>query len=47
MEEDKKSKKSKETAIKELNEIIQKYDIKNKYYCLSYFNKIIFDRYEK
>lgn len=33
--EDKKSKKSKETAIKELNEIIQKYDIKNKYYCLS------------
>ena len=30
--EDKKSKKSKETAIKELNEIIQKYDIKNKYY---------------
>ncbi len=33
--EDKESKKSKETAIKELNEIIQKYDIKNKYYCLS------------
>ena len=33
--EDKKSKKSKETAIKELNKIIQKYDIKNKYYCLS------------
>ena len=30
--EDKESKKSKETAIKELNE---KYDIKNKYYCLS------------
>lgn len=33
--EDKKSKKSKEAAIKEFNEIIQKYDIKNKYYCLS------------
>ena len=33
--EDKGSTKSKEAAIKEFNEIIQKYDIKNKYYCLS------------
>lgn len=33
--EDKGSTKSKEAAIKEFNAIIQKYDIKNKYYCLS------------
>ena len=42
--EDKESKKSKETAIKELNEIIQKYDIKNKYY--SDFKVIILDFYK-